>query len=88
MTESDLQTAITRDGVNLRYLDIGGGTRPTFFVHDWCCTRAVTHTASTEEISSRYGDLPVAEVNAAYFLQMEQSAETNRIIRKFVEGLE
>jgi pimeloyl-ACP methyl ester carboxylesterase len=49
--------------------------------------RAVTHTASTEEISSRYGGLPVAEVNAAHFVQMEQPAETNRIIRQFLDGL-
>ena len=49
--------------------------------------RAATHTASAEEISSRYDGLPVVEVNAAHFLQLEQPAETNRIIRRFLEGL-
>lgn len=49
--------------------------------------RAITHTAPTEEISSRYGGLPVAQVNAAHFLQLERPTETNRIIREFLEGL-
>jgi pimeloyl-ACP methyl ester carboxylesterase len=49
--------------------------------------RAVTHTASAEEVSSRYGGLPVAEVDAAHFLQLEKPAEANRIIRQFLKEL-
>lgn len=48
--------------------------------------RAATHAASPEEISFRYG-LPVAEVNAAHFLQFEQPTEANRIVRRFLEEL-
>ena len=49
--------------------------------------RAATQNATANEISSRYGGITVAEVDAAHFLQLEQPAETNRIIRRFLEGL-
>lgn len=49
--------------------------------------RAVTQTASAKEISSRYGGLPVVEVHAAHFLQLERPVETNRILHEFLGGL-
>ncbi len=36
MVTKDLKTA-RRDGVNLRYLDVGRGDPPLLFIHGWCC---------------------------------------------------
>ena len=36
MTTHALSTT-TRDGVNLRYLDVGSGDPPLVFIHGWCC---------------------------------------------------
>ena len=39
-TSPELKTA-NRDGVNLRYLDVGSGEPPLVFIHGWCCNQAM-----------------------------------------------
>jgi pimeloyl-ACP methyl ester carboxylesterase len=39
-TSPELQTA-SRDGINLRYLDVGSGDPSLVFIHGWCCNQSM-----------------------------------------------